>query len=295
MKKTLLFVLLLCSILLVACSNVVKPIPAGYIARVLTPTGWESETRTAGQVDLREVNTDSTFNVMVLLEATSTTVKEQFLEANADPEKKDNTDHRVTTADGAPLSVDVYVRLMLPDDKKTSDSIFTLVTPVSGDRLVPPVERDQRVQWIMIKDVYERFAAGKIRNNIRAIFASYKSYKEVAADYTILNKKIADMVVKTFQEEKVPLKLQDAQLSNVKQDPSVVKAQNDLASTESQATSIAKIGAAIRANPEYREYMKWEALKTIAGGQKGTNTVIVTDGSAGTDWAKAQYARGKDQ
>ncbi len=295
MKKTQLFALLFCSILLAACGNVVKPIPAGYVARVLTPTGWEPETRTSGQVDLRDANSDGTYNVMVLLEATSTTVKEQFLEANADPTKKDNTDHRVMTADGAPLAVDVYVRLMLPDDKKTSDNIFTLVTPVSGEKLVPPVEKDDRVQWIMIKDVYERFAAGKIRNNIRAIFSSYKSYKEVAADYANLNTKISDMVVQTFKEEKVPLKLQDAQLSNVKQDPAVVKAQNDLASTEAQALGIAKIGAAIRANPEYRDYMKWDALKVISNGPKGTNTVIVTEGGTGPDWARAQYARGKDQ
>ena len=34
----------------------VRSIPAGYIGRVLTPTGWEQSTRSAGQVDLRTVD-----------------------------------------------------------------------------------------------------------------------------------------------------------------------------------------------------------------------------------------------
>jgi len=67
------------------------------------------------------------------------------------------------------------------------------------------------------------------------------------------------------------------QLSNVKQDPAVFKAQNDLAAAAAQADAIAKIGEAIRRNPEYREYMKWQFLKEIAatGTQKGTSTLIV--------------------
>jgi len=78
---------------------------------VLTPTGWEQSTRSAGQEDLRGADRNGNFSVLILLEATSTTVKEQFLEANADAVKHDNTDHRVTTKDGAPLSVDVYRRV----------------------------------------------------------------------------------------------------------------------------------------------------------------------------------------
>jgi regulator of protease activity HflC (stomatin/prohibitin superfamily) len=283
--------MVLVSAALMACSActgpAVRPIPAGYMGKVLTPTGWESSTRSAGQVDLREEDRNGNYNVLVLLEATSTTVKEQFLEANADSARQDRTDHRVTTKDGAPLSVDVYIRAMLPDDESTRDRIFTLVTP-----MVDP--QDPRVRRISIQNVYERFAQMKIRNNIRMIFASYGSYKDVAANYGSINDRISNMVIRTFAEDHVPLKLQDVQLSNVKQDASVFKAQNDLAAAEAQADAIAKIGEAIRRNPEYREYMKWQSLKEIAatGTQKGTNTLIVVDGSPG-QWAQAAYARGK--
>lgn len=276
------------AILLAGCAGpAVRSIPAGYMGKVLTPTGWEPSTRTAGQVDLRNPDSNGNFSVLVLLEATSTTVKEQFLEANADSAKQDSTDHRVTTRDGAPLSVDVYIRAMLPDDEPTRDRIFTLVTP-AGD------PQDYRLRRISIQNIYERFAQMKIRNNIRMIFAGYPAYKDVAANYGRLSDQIATMVIKTFEDDRVPLKLQDVQLSNVKQDPAVFKAQNDLAAAEAQADAIAKIGEAIRKNPEYREYMKWQSLKEIAstGTQKGTNTLIVVD-SGVQGWAQAAIARGK--
>jgi len=122
--------LLIPAILLCGCTHpAVRSIPAGYMGRVLTPTGWEESTHSAGQVDLRSPDRIGNFSVLILLEATSTTVKEQFLEANADSGKQDNTDHRVTTKDGAPLSVDVYIRAMLPDDPSTRDRIFTWSPP----------------------------------------------------------------------------------------------------------------------------------------------------------------------
>lgn len=286
--RTKLYLLLPITLLFGCTGPAVRSIPAGYMGKVLTPTGWEQSTRSAGQVDLRSTDRNGNFSVLILLEATSTTVKEQFLEANADPVKRDNTDHRVTTKDGAPLSVDVYIRAMLPDDESTRDSIFTLVTPVAD-------LHDDRIRRITIQNIYERFAQMKIRNNIRMIFSGYPTYNDVAANYGRLNDQISTMVIRTFNEDRVPLKLQDVQLSNVKQDPTVFKAQNDLAAAEAQAHAIAKIGEAIRTNPEYREYMKWQSLKEIAatGSQNGTNTLIVVDGEIGGSWAQAAYARGK--
>jgi hypothetical protein len=184
--------------------------------------------------------------------------------------------------------VDVYIRAMLPDDESVRDRIFTLVTP-------SPEQQDDRVRRISIQNIYERFAQMKIRNNIRMIFSGYPTYKDVASNYGRINDQVSAMVIKTFAEDNVPLKLQDVQLSNVKQDPAVFKAQNDLAAAEAQADAIAKIGEAIRKNPEYREYMKWQSLKEIAATatQKGTNTLIVVDGETSGAWAQAAYARGK--
>ena len=62
-----------------ACN--VKQIAAGYVGRVLTPTGWEDRIYEAGQVDLGTKHFSGTYNTLVLLEASSTTVKEQFTSA----------------------------------------------------------------------------------------------------------------------------------------------------------------------------------------------------------------------
>ena len=86
------------------------------------------------------------------------------------------------------------------------------------------------------------------------------------------------------------------QLSNVKQDPAVFKAQNDLAAAAAhQVDAIAKIGEAIRRNPEYRDVHEVASLKEIAATvtQKGTNTLIVVDGDTGGSWAQAVYAPGE--
>src|SRR5215469_17593135 len=107
-----------------ACN--VKEIPAGYVGRVLTPTGWEDKIYEAGQVDLGTKHFIGTYNTLVLLEASSTTVKEQFMSAAMSPDRQD---HRVLTKNGTPLAVDVYVRAMAPDDPKQRNNIFALVTP----------------------------------------------------------------------------------------------------------------------------------------------------------------------
>jgi hypothetical protein len=256
-------------LMLVGCSNDVKQIPAGYIGRVLTPTGWEQKMLEAGQVDLGTSNSNGTYNTLVLLESTSTTIKEQFMSAEMSPDKQD---HRILTKKGTPLAVDVYIRGMIPDQDTERNSIFAQVTPIAGSI--------DKVSTISIQAIYEHFAMMDVRSKVRAIFAKYDDYQDVYAHYTDISNGIGTMIVTTFAENKVPLKLQNEQLGNVKPDETLWTAQNQAAAASSQVSAINALGDALRKNPGYLQYMKWEALKKIAetGSAKGTNTLIITDG-----------------
>jgi len=275
-----------------ACSNV-KEIPAGFVGRVLTPTGWENDIREAGQVDLGQSNANGTYNTLVLLEATSTLVKEQFMAPDA-VGNEDKQDHRVLTRKGTPLAVDVYIRAVIPggnpDADKQRNNVFALVTPRDG-------KGDALVRYITVEDVYNRFARMDVRSKVRAIFAGYDDYQAVYSDYQAVNDKISAMVTETFVANGVPLDLQNVSLSNVKPDETLWAAQNQSASALAKVSAINQIGAALRANPEYVTFMKWESLERIAetGSKSGTNTLIITgeSGSLGDSLAAAEYLRGQ--
>jgi hypothetical protein len=243
--------------------NNVKEIPAGYVGRILTPTGWQDKIYEAGQVDLGVKNHNGTYNTLVLLEATSTTVKEQFMSAVT---SLDRQDHRVLTRNGTPLAVDVYVRAMAPDDPKERNNIFALVTPARS-------AGDPDVSVITIKMVYDRFASMDVRGKVRAAFAKYNGYEDVYSNYDDLNRKIEELVLDTFKANGVPLKLQNSQLSNVKPDESLWAAQNQSAAAQAKVSAINAIGAALRAYPEYLTFMKWETVKET--GKSGMNTIII--------------------
>lgn len=271
---------------LVGCDHEYREIPPGYIGKVLTPTGWDTKIIEAGQVNLGQPDAEGRYNVLVLVEATSTTVKEQFMGKENSPDKED---HRILSKTGTPLAVDLYVRMMLPDEEDPArNNIFVLVTPKQ-------IGNDIRVKVITLEDIYNRFAQMDVRGNVRGIFASYEDYKRVYESYNEINTKIAAMVLETFKLNSVPLKLQNAQLSNVKPDEQLWAAENRKAAATAEAQAIGTIGQAMKANPEYGEYLKWQGLRNIAevGSRSGTNTLIITNGSSGNDstWAAAEYLR----
>ncbi len=257
--------------ILSGCSSY-HEIPTGHVGKILTPTGFQAKIWEAGMADLGEAGMGGAQNILVLLEANSTTVKEQFLSADASPDKQD---HRILTKNGTPLAVDVYVRAMVPEDQKSRDAIFAQVTP-SADK------KDPRTRWITLKDVYARFAAMDVRNRIRETFSKYDGHKDVMANYTAVNKEIAEAVVDVFKLNKVPILLQNVELSNVKPDEAVWEADNEKAAADTKVYSINKIGQALRDNPQYVGFMQWEAAQKIAeiGSKNGTNTVVIV-GSSG--------------
>lgn len=265
--------LALVMLLLSGCQSSMRNIPPGYVGKILTPTGWQTGIQEAGQADIGVVDSDGRGNRLVILEATTKTVKEQFLGEESSPDK---TDHRAITKNRTPVDVDIYVNVAIPDDVKTRDSIYARVTPVPKIDGLP--EQD-RVLVVTIQTVYDQFAKPTIRGKTRDIVARYTDYAEVMKKYQEVNSAVSAMIVETFRENGVPLKLLSGQLSNVKPDKTVWQAENALASANAQVAAIDLIGNAVRSNPGYLQFLKWQTLEKIAG--KGV-TIIVNEGVSGS-------------
>lgn len=262
----------------------IRNIPSGFAGKILTPSGWQDRILTSGQIDIGDEQWGGRYNTLVLLEVTSTTVKEQFLQKTG---TEDGEDHRVTTKDGTVLTADVYIRAIVPDDKTVRDDVYLQITPSNS-------KDDGRVKWISVETIYDRFARMDVRAKAREIFTQYEDYPDVIAHLDEINEKVNAVVLETFRQNGVPLTLQNAAVSNVKPDEKLWAAQNIKASADAQVEAINKIGAAMRQNPEYGAFLGWESLKEIAknGSEKGVNTIIITPGGNGGDqWASAEYLR----
>lgn len=248
-----------------ACSSY-HEVPPGHVGKVLTTTGWQEKVWEAGMVDLGQAGSGGQQNILVLLEADSITVKEQFLTADA---MADRQDHRVLTKK-TPLTVDIRIRALVPPDPQTRNNIFVQVTPWFN-------KDDPRRRWISVQKVYEQFATMDVRNRIRLIFSQYDDYKDVMTKYTEVNDKVSAAIVTAFAANKVPLKLQGVALSNIKPDAQVWEAENTKASAEAKVSAINAIGEALRKNPMYVHFQQWESAEKIAsiGAQKGNNTVVI--------------------
>lgn len=274
-KRAWIIVLIgLISIATSGCGTNVVNIPAGYSGRILTPTGWKAGWLEAGQVDLGIKNTDGTYNSLVLLENTSTTVMEAFnqVRSASDP-TSDGEDHRILTQDGVPLSVDVYDRMIVPANESTRDFILAQVTPEQMPGF------PENVKVITVESIYKRFAQPEVRGQIRGLFAGYANYQTVYADYSAVSEKLGQKIADIFKKNGVPLTLQSVSLSNVKPDQAVWAALNQNAAAQSQADAINTIGKALRDNPEYQSYQQWQSLIEMA--KSDPNLLIVVDGTSG--------------
>ncbi len=267
MKKNNIILFLFVSIILIGFTGCGKMsnVPPGYIGKMLTPTGWQDQIWEAGQVDIGDTDRLGRGNQMIICEATSVTIKESFGKPSA---TNGNEDHRIIAKDKTPLAVDIYVQVMVPDEKKMRDSIFAQVTPV-------PIKDEDRTSKITLGQIYEQFARMTIRGKTRQIFSEYEGYMDVMSKYDQVSKRVAGMIAETFRDTKVPLKLVAGQLSNVKADETVWAAENQKAAAQAQVSVISQIGEAMRSNPAYLEKYKWDVLKEIAGRQ---NLTIIVDG-----------------
>lgn len=128
---------------------------------------------------------------------------------------------------------------------------------------------------IHLQDIYERFAQMMVRGKAREIFSVYKNMDSVMKNYKKINAEIYLTVNEIVEKSGAPFDVIDVQISNVKQDPSVVRSKNELSSANNKAAAIEIIGKAIRQNPEYLEQKKYEVMETI--GTKTSSNLIVMD------------------
>jgi len=257
MKKYL--VLCVSLFLLASCLNEIREIPAGYIGKKLNPSGWDKGILEAGQVDIGVENNDGTYTTLVILEATTIATKESFGKAKNDQ----GEDHRILIGK-TPVSVDVYVRMMVPKDISIRNSIFSQITPIkNGDRC----------SKITVIDVYKQFAQMDIRSGIREVLQKQTDVAYIASHLDEFNDKLGLMAIKMFERSGVPLVIQNVTLSNVKMDETVWDAENQKSAALAQVEVINKIGAALRANPEYGMFKKYETYEKISS-KIGTFTII---------------------
>ena len=273
MKKTILAVMLIASALTFSsCGNVVKTIPSGFVGKELTPTGFADAILESGQVDLGDENGNGTSTSLVLLEVTTTTIKESFDAEGGDSSKPG--DHRVRTKDGAPVAVDIYAQVAIPQDKKLRDGIYAMISPTPTS--------DSRVSIIKIESVYNQFAKMTIRGNVRGIFAKYQNVDSVYAHYSEINAEISLMVINVIKQSKAPFEILNAQLSNVKEDPTILDSKNKLVAAKNQVEAANMLGEAIRKNQQYLESRRLEVLEKIGSASK--NTLIVMDTKNSTNF-----------
>lgn len=176
-------------------------------------------------------------------------------------------DHRILIGK-TPVSVDVYVRVMVPKEADKRNAIFAQTTPT---------KIDDRVSVITVANMYEKFAQMDIRSGIREVLQKQTDVAYVSTHLDEFNDKLGAMGIKMFERSGVPLDVQNVTLSNVKMDATVWEAENQKAAAIAQVDAINKVGAALRANPEYQAFAtmnkKYDTYKELAS-KIGTFTII---------------------
>ena len=264
--KKLVFLLLAIAVIFTSCQTII-PVPPGYQAKILTPSGFEDNVKGPGQVDIGKETGQGVGNQLVLLESTAMTVKESFTQ-KLNTETGDKQDHRLRTSDGTPLNGDIYVQIGVPTDKSTLDDVFTSITPSKTD--------NKRVYNVSIVRIYEQYAQMTVRGKVREIFAGYASAEEVMSNIGKINGQITLASHEIFKNSGAPVLLMSISISNIKEDDEILASKNALIAAMNEAQSIALIGKAMRENPQYLEKYKWDVISGFS--ETTGNTLILSEG-----------------
>jgi regulator of protease activity HflC (stomatin/prohibitin superfamily) len=122
-----------------------------------------------------------------------------------------------------------------------------------------------------------------IRGNVRSIFAKYHNVDSVYAHYTEINAEISLMVINVIKQSKAPFEILNAQLSNVKEDPTILESKNKLIAARNEAKAADELGKAIKENPQYMEARRLQVLERVGASSK--NTLIIMDTKNGTNFS----------
>ncbi len=264
---------LICSMFFISgCTDTVKDVPPNYLGMKLTPTGYEGKIYTTGQVDIGTKDFDGRWTKLVLIQRSAVTIKEAFA-------KKKDEDHRCTTADQKPVSIDVRFLLALPDrttpeGEKAVKRILTLGNPIEE-------KGEARVLKMSSRLIYKEQAMMVVRGKIRSICAGYSDYDTLFKAFAdeSLNTKINAKIISVFSKQRIPFVVADTQVSNIKPDEAVWKAKVQVSTVDDQIKAIKKMGEFLDKNPKYWPIFKFVALKDIAktGSKQGNTILYMTD------------------
>ena len=277
--------LLLLSFLFSGCTKYFD-VPPNDIGMKLTPSGYENEIYTPGQVNLGTADSDGTANKLVLIQRSGVEVKEQFLGKAGSEDKED---HRCLLGDKSPLTLDVRLLLALPDyekpeGKKELARLFLLGNPKAVEGL------DNRVLRISAESVYNDQARQLVRGRLRQLCAGYRDFDTIfmsladASDRGF-TKQIEHEIAGILKLQNVPLALVSAFPSNIKPDDTIIEATAAKMAAEKRVESIKTITDFLDKDQtgSRRMVYRMQVLQEIVNKAEtnGHNTVILTTGSEG--------------
>jgi len=250
------------------------------IGMMLTPTGYEDKIYTPGQINIGEKDSNGQGNQLVLIQRSGWAIKEQFI---VEGEGAD-ADHRCLTADGAPMSLDIRLLFALPDystpaGQKDLARIFLLGNPQQ-------VQGKDRVLRISTQSLYEEQAQQQVRGRVRQMCSKYKSFSDAFASYSDesalgMTKTIERAVGQILVEQKVPIRLVSAFVSNMKPDPTIIAAIAAQQAAEKRVEAIRTLTDFLDNDPTGNramvyKFQGWQEIVNQANAN-GHNTIFMTD------------------
>jgi hypothetical protein len=250
----------------------------------LTPSGYEKEIYTPGQVNLGTDDNDGQMNKLVLIQRSGVEVKEQFLGKTGSEDKED---HRCLLGDKSPLTLDVRLLLALPDyekpeGRKELNRLFLLGNPVVVEGT------DKRVLRISAESVYNDQARQLVRGRLRQLCANYKDFDTIFASLADTSEKgftkqIEHEIAGILKLQNVPLSLVSAFPSNIKPDDSIIDATAAKMAAEKRVQSIQTITDFLDRDKTGSRVLvyRMQVLQEIVNKAEtnGHNTVILSTGS----------------
>jgi hypothetical protein len=216
-------------------------VPAGYVCRVLGPNGFEGDFQEAGQINVGGQGVGGIQNRVVCLQTTTVQVEEQMLQD--DP--RDHQDHRILTKVGNRVAIDVYVRMIVPNDHAIWTSILAQVTPAQDNA-------NARASYINIADIYEIYGHQEVRGFMRDLGPHYENDLDMNNDRQAIANKLTDQLSERLRQLHAPLELQGITISNIAPDPTVQNARNAALTT----SSVNQVASSLTTN-----YVKLEAIR----------------------------------
>lgn len=195
------------------------------IGIILTPSGYENQIYSPGQVDIGEL-TAGKGNSLILVQQSGVDTKESF--SLPGPDDKDRSDHRCLLGNQTPITFDVRVLLALPD-YRTPEGFKELQRAIALGNPVYPNASDTRVMRIDAVSIYDAQARQQVRESIRILCKSYKDFDAIFEAFGDtgkdgLSKKLERIVADALATKKVPLTLISAGPSNLKPDDEIMQA-----------------------------------------------------------------------